>query len=63
MADTTRHLTPTPQPRGRDGPEDNDLARQLWGLWRQGQQPRVEDFLEQAGVRDPEDVVMALQVD
>ena len=30
---------------------------------RQGQQPRVADFLEQAGVRDPEEIVMALRVD
>src|SRR5262245_21425282 len=42
----------------RDAP-----ARRLWGLWRQGQQPRVEDFLAQAGVRDPGQIVEVLLVD
>jgi serine/threonine protein kinase len=35
----------------------------LWNLWRQGQQPRVEDFLAQAGVRDPGPIVEVLLVD
>src|SRR5262245_36787499 len=42
----------------RDAP-----ARRLWGLWRQGQQPRVEDFLAQAGVRDPGQILEVLLVD
>jgi serine/threonine protein kinase len=63
MSDTTGQRTPTPRPRGLDGPDDADPARQLWSLWRQGQKPRVEDFLERAGVRDPEEIAMALQVD
>jgi serine/threonine protein kinase/WD40 repeat protein len=63
MNETTQQRTPTPQPPGLDGPEHADPGRRLWGLWRQGQQPRVADFLEQAGVRDPELIVMALRVD
>jgi serine/threonine protein kinase/tetratricopeptide (TPR) repeat protein len=35
----------------------------LWGLWRQGQQPRVDDFLAQAGVRDLGQIVEVLLVD
>ena len=36
------------------GEPDDDPAQRLWSLWQQGYQPRVEDFLEAAGVRDPE---------
>ena len=31
----------------------NDPARRLWGLWRQGQQPSVEDFLAEADISRP----------
>jgi hypothetical protein len=50
-------------PVGPEPPDDADPARRLWSLWRQGQEPRVADFLEQAGVRDPEEIAMALRVD
>jgi hypothetical protein len=63
MSDTAHQETPTPRPRDLDGPGDPDPARRLWSLWRQGQQPRVAEFLDQAGVRDPEEIVMALRVD
>ena len=63
MTESTQQQTPAPQPRGCDGPEDFDPSRRLWGLWRDGHQPRVTDFLEQAGVRDPEQIVRALRVD
>ena len=63
MSETTQRRTPTPRPRGPEPPDDADPARRLWSLWRQGQQPRVADFLEQTGVRDPEEIVMALRVD
>jgi WD40 repeat protein len=42
----------------RDAP-----AHRLWSLWRQGQQPSVGDFLAQAGVRDPGQIVEVLLVD
>ena len=35
----------------------------MWGLWRKGQQPSVEDFLAQAGIRDPDRIVAVLRVD
>jgi hypothetical protein len=35
----------------------------LWSLWRQGQQPRVEDFLAEATLRDAEEVLAVLRVD
>ena len=60
MTETTHQQAPKPHPRDFDGPDDPDPARPLWSLWRQG--PRVADFLEQAGVRDPEEIVMALRV-
>jgi hypothetical protein len=63
MSKTTHQQTPTPRPRGPAPPDDADPARRLWSLWRQGQEPRVADFLDQAGVRDPEEIVMALRVD
>ncbi len=63
MSETTHQQTPTPRPHWFDGPDDPDPARRLWSLWQQGQQPRVADFLVQAGVRDPEEIVMALRVD
>jgi WD40 repeat protein len=63
MTETTPQRTPTPWPHALDGPEHTDPSRRLWSLWRQGQQPRVQDFLEQAGVGDPEEIVMALRVD
>ena len=61
MAEPTRIETPRTRPGGsaeRDGP-----ARRLWSLWRQGQQPRVEDFLAQAGVHDPGQILEVLLVD
>jgi len=51
MAEPTRIETPWTRPESWGGPDDP--ARRLWNLWRQGQQPRVEDFLAQAGARDP----------
>ena len=63
MSDATHQQTPTPWPGGPEPSDDADPARRLWSLWRQGQQPRVADFLDQAGVRDPEEIVMALRVD
>jgi hypothetical protein len=63
MSETTEQQTPTPRPRGLDGADHADPGRRLWSLWREGRQPRVENFLEQAGVRDPEEIVMALRVD
>ena len=61
MTEPTR--VQSPQPRsgssaGRDSP-----AQRLWSLWRQGQQPRVEDFLAQAGVRDPGQILDVLLID
>ena len=60
MSDVTHQQTPTPRPRG---PDAVDPSRDLWSLWRSGRRPRVADFLEQAGVHDPEQIVMALRVD
>ena len=61
MTEPTLRQSPTPRPRdwaGRDDP-----ARRLWGLWRLGQQPNVEDFLAHAGIRDPDRIVAVLRVD
>jgi hypothetical protein len=63
MSDATQNQKPTPRPRGPEPPDDPDPARRLWSLWRQGQQTRVADFLDQARVRDPEEIAMALRVD
>jgi hypothetical protein len=63
MSETTQQQTPAPRPDDPDGRDDLDPARRLSSLWRQGQQPRVADFLDQAGVRDPEEIVMALRID
>jgi hypothetical protein len=63
MSDATHRRTPAPRPHDPGGSDDADPARQLWCLWQQGHQPRVADFLEQAGVRDPDRIVMALRVD
>jgi hypothetical protein len=40
-----------------------DAARQLWALWRQGQQPNVRAFLEQAGALTPVQTAAVLLVD
>src|SRR5262245_50043274 len=58
MTDPTQIQSP---PSGEVGPDDP--ARRLSRLWRQGLQPRVEDFLAQAGVSDPALVVTVLRVD
>ncbi len=63
MSDATHRRTPAPRPHDPGGSDDADPAWQLWCLWQQGHQPRVADFLEQAGVRDPDRIVMALRVD
>ncbi len=49
------------QPGDWAGP--NDPARCLWGLWRRGQQPSVEDFLARVNIRDPDRIVAVLRVD
>src|SRR5271166_4454365 len=61
MTEPTRWHTPPPQTRA--GGSGDDPARQLWSLWHQGQQPRVEDFLARTGVADPEEIVAVLRVD
>jgi serine/threonine protein kinase/WD40 repeat protein len=60
MSETPSRPSPRPLPRGGD---DLAPARRLWSLWRRGQRPDVADFLEQAGVGDPEEIVLALWVD
>ena len=54
---------PSPPPRTRAWGGRDDPARRLWGLWRQGQQPRVEEFLAQTGVADAGEVLAVLRVD
>jgi WD40 repeat protein len=41
----------------------DDPARRLSSLWRQGERPKVEEFLAQAGVSDPDTLVSVLRVD
>src|SRR5215472_13054429 len=43
--------------------ERDDPARRLWRLWRQGEQPSVEEFVAQAGVSDPAQILELLLVD
>ncbi len=62
MTDGTHRQGPAPM-RWDLGEPDDDPAQRLWSLWQQGYQPRVEDFLEAAGVRDPGEIAMALRVD
>ena len=52
MSDLTHQHT---APSDRSGADDP--ARRLSSLWRQGQEPRVEDFLAQMGVSDPAVIV------
>ena len=61
MTEPTRIQSPQTQPGDWAGP--NDPARCLWSLWRQGQQPSVEDFLAEADIRDPDRIVAVLRVD
>ena len=61
MAEPTRIQSSRTQPGS--SAEWDDPARRLWSFWRKGQQPRVEDFLAQAGIRDPDRIVAVLRVD
>ena len=61
MTELTRIRSPRTQPGDWAGP--NDPARCLWGLWRQGQQPSVADFLARADIRDADRIVAVLRVD
>jgi serine/threonine protein kinase len=61
MVEPTRIETPWTRPEGPAGRDE--LARRLWDLWRQGQRPRVEDFLAHASVTDPGQVLEVLLVD
>jgi eukaryotic-like serine/threonine-protein kinase len=61
MTEVTRIQSPQWQPGHWAGP--HDPARCLWGLWRQGQQPGVVDFLARADIRDPDRIVAVLRVD
>jgi hypothetical protein len=55
--------TPIQAPFGKTLGVRDDPARRLWGLWRQGQKPRVEDFLGQAGIDEPGQILEVLLVD
>jgi hypothetical protein len=58
---------PTPRPpappRPQGGGAHDDPAHRLWKLWRQGQPPRVEDFLAAAALDDAEQIRAVLRVD
>jgi serine/threonine protein kinase len=53
----------SPQLLPGDGAGPDDPARRLWSFWRQGEQPKAEDFLAQADIRDPDRIVAVLRVD
>ncbi len=61
MNEPTCIHSPQTLPGNWAGP--NDPAQCLWGLWRRGQQPSVEDFLARADIRDPDRIVAVLRVD
>jgi hypothetical protein len=61
MTELSRIRSPQTHPGDWAGRDDH--ARRLWGLWRQGQQPSVEDFLARADIRDPDRIVAVLRVD
>jgi serine/threonine-protein kinase len=61
MPEPTRQEPSSPQ--ARPGGDADDPARRLWGLWRRGEQPRVDDFLAQHDLRDPGRIAAVLRVD
>ncbi len=61
MADSTRYHSAGP--RTRDWGGGDDPARRLWRLWQEGQEPAVEDFLAQAGIHEPDQILGVLRVD
>jgi serine/threonine protein kinase len=61
IVESTRIEAPPTQTGGSPG--HDDLACRLWNLWRQGQKPRVEDFLAQACARDAGEILEVLLVD
>jgi len=52
-----------PRPGGQRGQDGSDAARRLWNLWRQGQKPKVEIFLEEVRVSELDQIVSVLLVD
>jgi hypothetical protein len=61
MTEPTQWHSPPPRTPDWGGPDDP--ARRLWSLWRQGLQPRLDDFLAQATLRDPDQLLAVLRVD
>jgi WD40 repeat protein len=55
--------TPMPAPPPVSSEDLDDPARRLWSRWRRGQPTRVEDFLAQAGIQDPAQILEVLLVD
>ena len=47
----------------RPQPPQDALARQLWDLWRQGQQPKLETFLRDAGELPVERLAAVVRID
>jgi WD40 repeat protein len=61
MTELTRIKSPQTHPGDWAG--RNDDARCLWDLWRQGEQPSVDDFVAGADIRDPDRIVAVVRVD
>jgi hypothetical protein len=61
MPESTR--IDTPRMHREVAGERDDPARRLWTCWRQGEQPRVEEYLAQAGIDDPGQILEVLLVD
>jgi serine/threonine-protein kinase len=61
MSDLTQdHRTPSSV---QDGEARDNPARRLGLLWRQGQEPKVEQFLAEAGICEVAEILAVLQVD
>jgi hypothetical protein len=52
-----------PLPRSYRREDLTDKARCLWDLWQQGQRPKVDDFVREAGAEDLDEILAVLRVD
>jgi serine/threonine-protein kinase len=50
-------------PQALDEERHREAARRLWAIWREGEQPKVEEYVAAAGIDAPGDLLAVVRID